>query len=77
LHTISHLKLNELSSKKIGKERENEDQETKLESTSPKKHETGPSSSPSSCHKTKKLSIKIPKNKDLEYKMNVKQTIIF
>ena len=77
MNSISKMDLNELCSKHKTNTKDEEDlhNESSTKNDS-KKIDTEPKSSPSP-QKLRKLSIQIPKNKDLEYKMNVNKLKIF
>ena len=70
LNTISQMGLNDLCARNNVNKKEEAFHEEQRPQHHPKTVETEPKSSPSPS-KSRKLSIQIPKNKDLEYKMNV------
>lgn len=70
LNTISQMGLNDLCARNKMKKMEEVLHEEQRPQHNSKTVETEPKSSPSPS-KSRKLSIQIPKNKDLEYKMNV------
>ena len=70
LNTISQMGLNDLCARNKVKKNEEAFHDRQRSQLHSKIIETEPKSSPSPS-KSRKLSIQIPKNKDLEYKMNV------